>query len=109
MTFKISTSIAAAEVTVEPGAIRELHVSTFASPFIIAAISLSPLLDSGTQHKTNGLIICTLRFLPSATFPIENIFRSGHGRVTVFASSSNARTFDYQAGDIGFVPSTFGQ
>jgi oxalate decarboxylase/phosphoglucose isomerase-like protein (cupin superfamily) len=27
-TFKISTTIAAAEVTVEPGAIRELHVRT---------------------------------------------------------------------------------
>ncbi|KAF8274620.1 oxalate decarboxylase [Lactarius quietus] len=57
-TFKISKSIAAAEVTVEPGAIRELH--------------------------------------------------DGYGRVTIFASSSNARTFDYQAGDIGFVPATFG-
>jgi hypothetical protein len=42
-------------------------------------------------------------------FPIENRLRSGHGRVTIFAASSNARTFDYQAGDIGFVPAAFGQ
>ncbi|CAE6505854.1 unnamed protein product [Rhizoctonia solani] len=32
----------------------------------------------------------------------------GNARVTVFASSANARTFDYQAGDIGYVPPTFG-
>ncbi|KAN0126105.1 oxalate decarboxylase [Lactarius tabidus] len=69
-TFKISTSIAAAEVTVEPGAIRELH--------------WHPTQDEWTYYL------------------------SGHGRVTVFASSSNARTFDYQAGDIGFVPASFG-
>ncbi|KAI9453307.1 oxalate decarboxylase, partial [Lactarius psammicola] len=69
-TFKVSTTIAAAEVTVEPGAIRELH--------------WHPTQDEWTYYL------------------------SGHGRVTVFASSANARTFDYQAGDIGFVPATFG-
>ena len=31
-TFKVSTSIAAAEVTVQPGAVRELHVSTAPVP-----------------------------------------------------------------------------
>ncbi|KAH9015635.1 RmlC-like cupin domain-containing protein [Lactarius pseudohatsudake] len=69
-TFKISTTIAAAEVTVEPGAVRELH--------------WHPTQDEWTYYL------------------------SGNGRVTIFASSSNARTFDYQAGDIGFVPATFG-
>jgi oxalate decarboxylase len=29
---------------------------------------------------------------------------SGQGRMTVFASSGKARTFDYQAGDVGVVP-----
>jgi oxalate decarboxylase/phosphoglucose isomerase-like protein (cupin superfamily) len=28
--------------------------------------------------------------------------------MTLFASTSNARTFDYQAGDIGYVPASFG-
>lgn len=69
-TFKISTTIAAAEVTVEPGAVRELH--------------WHPTQDEWTYYL------------------------SGNGRVTIFASSANARTFDYQAGDIGFVPATFG-
>jgi oxalate decarboxylase len=29
---------------------------------------------------------------------------SGKGRMTVFAAQGNARTFDYQAGDVGYVP-----
>ncbi|CAL1716033.1 unnamed protein product [Somion occarium] len=69
-TFKIATNIAAAEVTVEPGAMRELH-----------------------WHPTQD----------EWSFFIE-----GTGRVTLFASSGNARTFNYQAGDVGYVPASFG-
>ncbi|MCW2994925.1 MAG: oxalate decarboxylase [Conexibacter sp.] len=32
----------------------------------------------------------------------------GSGRMTVFASSGKARTFDYQAGDVGYVPFAMG-
>jgi len=32
----------------------------------------------------------------------------GSGRMTVFASESKARTFDYQAGDVGYVPLAMG-
>lgn len=35
-------------------------------------------------------------------------FLSGSGRMTVFASSGKARTFDYQAGDVGYVPFAMG-
>jgi oxalate decarboxylase len=35
-------------------------------------------------------------------------YLSGHGRMTVFASSAKARTFDYQAGDVGYVPFAMG-
>ncbi len=31
-------------------------------------------------------------------------YLSGQGRMTVFASGSKARTFDYRAGDVGYVP-----
>lgn len=31
-------------------------------------------------------------------------YLSGQGRMTVYASSGNASTFDYQAGDVGYVP-----
>ncbi|KAG6825536.1 hypothetical protein H0H92_003350, partial [Tricholoma furcatifolium] len=69
-TFNVATAIAAAEVTVEPGAIRELH--------------WHPTQDEWT------------------------FFISGQARMTIFAAQSNARTFDYQAGDIGYVPATMG-
>jgi oxalate decarboxylase len=35
-------------------------------------------------------------------------YLSGRGRMTVFASSGKARTFDYQAGDVGYVPFAMG-
>jgi oxalate decarboxylase len=33
---------------------------------------------------------------------------SGRARMTVFASGGKARTFDYQAGDVGYVPFAMG-
>ncbi|KAG9673546.1 oxalate decarboxylase family bicupin, partial [Aureobasidium melanogenum] len=33
-----------------------------------------------------------------------SFFLRGHARVTIFAASGNARTFNYQAGDVGIVP-----
>ena len=33
---------------------------------------------------------------------------AGQGRMTVFGSESKARTFDYQAGDVGYVPYAMG-
>jgi oxalate decarboxylase len=35
-------------------------------------------------------------------------YMSGQGRMSVFASSGKARTFDYQAGDVGYVPFAMG-
>src|SRR5439155_19343492 len=35
-------------------------------------------------------------------------FISGEARMTVFASQNNARTFDFQAGDVGYVPFPMG-
>jgi oxalate decarboxylase len=35
-------------------------------------------------------------------------YLGGQGRMTVFASSGKARTFDYRAGDVGYVPFAMG-
>jgi oxalate decarboxylase len=35
-------------------------------------------------------------------------YLSGRGRMTVFGSESKARTFDYRAGDVGYVPFAMG-
>jgi oxalate decarboxylase len=64
--FPISTTIAAALVEIEPGAMRELHWHTNADEW--------------------------------------QFYISGEARMTVFASEGKARTFNYQAGDVGSVP-----
>jgi oxalate decarboxylase len=68
--FPAASTIAAAYVEVEPGAMRELH--------------WHPNTDEWQYYI------------------------SGRARMTVFASSGKARTFDYQAGDVGYVPFAMG-
>src|SRR6266568_5168847 len=68
--FPAASTIAAALVEVEPGAMREMH-----------------------WHPTND----------EWQYYIE-----GSGRMTVFAAEGKARTFDYQAGDVGYVPFAMG-
>jgi len=68
--FPAASTIAAALVELDPGALRELH-----------------------WHPTNDE---------------WQYYISGKGQMTVFASSGKARTFDYQAGDVGYVPFAMG-
>ena len=68
--FPAASTIAAAYVEVEPGAMRELHWHPNADEW--------------------------------------QYFISGRARMSVFASSGKARTFDYQAGDVGYVPFAMG-
>jgi oxalate decarboxylase len=63
--FPAATTIAAALVNIEPGAMRELH-----------------------WHPHDEW----------------QYYISGRGRMTVFASGGKARTFNYQAGDVGSIP-----
>ncbi|KAL4067020.1 RmlC-like cupin domain-containing protein [Scleroderma yunnanense] len=42
------------------------------------------------------------------TEPEWTYFISGNARITVYASSSNAQTFDFQAGDVAYIPPSFG-
>ncbi|KAG6377574.1 putative oxalate decarboxylase/oxidase [Boletus reticuloceps] len=68
--FPASTTVCAADVTVEVGGMRELH-----------------------WHPTQ----------PEWTY-----FISGTARITVYASSASAQTFDFQAGDIAYIPPSYG-
>ncbi|KAF9481735.1 Bicupin, oxalate decarboxylase/oxidase [Pholiota conissans] len=68
--FNVSTTIAAAEVELEVGGLRELH-----------------------WHPTQ----------PEWTF-----FLSGQARITLFASQSNAATYDFLPGDVAYIPPSFG-
>ncbi|MEG9463666.1 oxalate decarboxylase family bicupin [Bacillus amyloliquefaciens] len=69
-TFKVSKTIAAALVEVEPGGMRELH--------------WHPNTDEWQYYL------------------------SGEAKMTVFAAEGRARTFNYQAGDVGYVPFAMG-
>ncbi len=63
--FPAASTIAAAQVCVNPGALRELH-----------------------WHPHDEW----------------QYYISGRARMTVFASGGKARTFNYQAGDVGYIP-----
>lgn len=68
--FAVSTTIAAALVSLQPGGLRELHWHPNADEWLY--------------------------------------FISGQGRVTVFAAVGHARTMDFVAGDVGYIPKSMG-
>lgn len=65
-TFPIAENFATALVTVQPGAMREIHWHT--------------------------------------TSPEWNYFLQGSARITVFQAPEAARTFDFTAGSVGYIP-----
>ncbi|KAA8571491.1 hypothetical protein MFRU_026g01000 [Monilinia fructicola] len=67
-TFPIASNFAAALVTIQPGAMRELH-----------------------WHLTSDE---------------WNFFLAGSARITIYAAPSSSRTFDYTAGDVGYIPAS---
>jgi len=68
--FPVSTNIAAAMVTVKPGAMRELHWHPNAAEW--------------------------------------QYYIAGQGRMTVFMPIGSARTMDFKANDVGYIPATAG-
>ncbi len=68
--FPISVSMAAAYVTIKPGAMREMHWHANADEW--------------------------------------QYYIAGKGRMTLFINGGKARTMDFNRGDVGYVPRTFG-
>jgi oxalate decarboxylase/phosphoglucose isomerase-like protein (cupin superfamily) len=85
--FPLSKTVAAAHLSIQPGAIREMHWHR-------------------KSHITSSRWSCTN--FPTANADEWSFFIKGRARVTIFASSGIARTFDYQAGDVGIVPKNMG-
>lgn len=67
-TFPIASDFSAALVTIQPGAMRELH-----------------------WHLTSDE---------------WNYFLAGSARITVYLAPSSSRTFDFTAGDVGYIPAS---
>jgi oxalate decarboxylase len=74
------------------------------------------ITDSTTFPAASTIAAALVEILPGGMrelhwHPIADEWQyyiSGRGRMTVFASSGKARTFDYQAGDVGYVPFAMG-
>ena len=64
--------------------------------------------STGTLRSTSGPTTC--KWTISVNEFVTDIpgHSEGQARVTLFAAQSNARTFDYQSGDIGYVPASYG-
>jgi hypothetical protein len=75
-TFKISKRIAVADVTVEPGALRELHVRVRVLFFAIIVALTSAMSCSGIRHRTSGFTFCkdTISRFPRRNFGTEARF-----------------------------------
>jgi oxalate decarboxylase len=78
------------------GQVRIVDSSNFPAATTIAAVLVE--IEPGALRE--------LHWHPNADE--WQYYMSGHGRMTVFASGGKARTFDYQAGDVGYVPFAMG-
>ncbi len=87
---------AQAPIEVAGGRVRIVDSTTFPASSTIAAALV--------EVKPGG--IRELHWHPNADE--WQYYLSGSARMTVFASSGKARTFDYQAGDVGAVPFAMG-
>jgi oxalate decarboxylase len=83
-------------VEVPGGRVRIVDSSIFPAANTIAAALVE--LDQGAMRE--------LHWHPNADE--WQYYISGQGKMTVFASSGKARTFDYRAGDVGYVPFAMG-
>jgi oxalate decarboxylase len=112
-----------------PGSLESQKVQ---SPYGTIPLSFKHQLLAQTPIKTPG---GSVRIVDSSNFPISKTiaaalvevepgamrelhwhpnndewqyYLTGQGRMTVFAGNGTARTFDYRAGDVGYVPFAFG-
>jgi oxalate decarboxylase len=112
-----------------PGSLESQKVK---SPYGTVPLSFKHQLLAQTPIKTPG---GSLRIVDSSNFPVSKTiaaalvevepgamrelhwhpnndewqyYLTGQGRMTVFAGNGTARTFDYRAGDVGYVPFAFG-
>src|SRR4051794_29809211 len=95
MTYRYRT-LAQEPVKAAGGHVRIADSSNFPAASTIAAAIV--------EVEPDGMR--TLHWHPNADE--WQYYISGRGRMTVFASSGKARAFDYQAGDVGYVPFAMG-
>jgi oxalate decarboxylase len=95
------------------------------NPFVFRMMSMQPItcpggtvriVDSSVFKASSNIAAVYVEIAPGGMrelhwHPLSDEWQyyiSGRARMTVFASGTNSRTFDYEAGDVGYVPRTMG-
>ena len=81
-----------------------------------AAGGSARITDSSNFHVSKTIAAALVEVEPGGVRELHwhpnadewQYYLGGQGRMTVFASAGKARTFDYQAGDVGYVPFAMG-
>jgi oxalate decarboxylase len=104
-------------VSAPAGAVREPFVyRTLHQKPVEAAGGRVRIVDSTSFHVSKTIAAAVVEIDPGCMRELHwhpnadewQYYLSGQGRMTVFASNGKARTFDYQAGDVGYVPFAMG-
>ncbi|KQV78121.1 cupin domain-containing protein [Rhizobium sp. Root1220] len=93
-------------------------------PYVLLASKIEPERYSGGTVKTVDSRVFPMTTLSALIIEIEpggmremhwhpdadewQYYVQGEARMTIFDATNKARTFDYRAGDVGFVPKTLG-
>jgi oxalate decarboxylase len=95
------------------------------SPFVFRMMQMAPIeCPGGTVRIVDSTAFKVARNIAAAYVEIQpgcmrelhwhplsdewQYYLSGTARMTVFGSGTNSRTFDYEPGDVGYVPQTMG-
>jgi oxalate decarboxylase len=110
-------SLASDTVTAPAGAVP--------NPFLFRMMDMAPVqcpggsvrvVDSSVFKASTNIAMAYVEVNPGAMRELHwhpmsdewQYYLSGKARMTVFGSGENSRTFDYQEGDVGYVPKTMG-
>ena len=95
------------------------------NPFVFRMMEVPPIqAPGGTMRIIDSVVFKASGHIAAAYVEVEpggmrelhwhpladewQYYLSGRGRMTVFGSGQNSRTFDFQAGDVGYVPKPMG-
>ena len=113
---RVPGPLAADAVESPAGATKEFVHRLLAQDPIVGPGGTARIVDSSNFPAASTIAASYVEVQPGALRELHwhpntdewQYYISGRARMTVFASSGKARTFDYQAGDVGYVPFAMG-
>lgn len=100
-----------AGLDLNPGQQYSYHWSQ-QQPLVVPGAGTVKILDPSTFPTANDFSVALITIKPGAMRELHwhldsdewNFFLQGSARVTVFSPPVSSRTFDYHAGDVGYIP-----